>query len=134
MFDAYSPALAALSGFAVLMLVLAALSTFGRSSENRTESGMVKRNYADPAYRRARAFLNAIEIAGPFIAATLAAILSGVSAGWVNTLAMVFFLSRIAVAAVHIGTENQTLRSALWFVGLACVLLLALITFFGALF
>jgi uncharacterized MAPEG superfamily protein len=131
-FDPYSHALASLAGFAILMSVLGFLSVGGLTAENRTESGLPKRNYDDVGYRRSRAFQNAIESIGPFIAALLAAILTGGSPFWVNLFASVFLVARIATAAVHIGTTNQGLRSATWAVGLACVLCLAIIGIKGA--
>ncbi|WP_179378461.1 MAPEG family protein [Jannaschia marina] len=127
----YAHALAALGGWAIVMLVLIPVSVAGKP-RGRTESGHPVRDYSDPAYRRSRAFRNAIEITGPFVAATLAAILVGASPFWVNLLASLFLVSRIAMAAVHIGTENQTARSACWFVGLLCCLGLALLAVFGA--
>lgn len=132
MFEPYGHALASLAGFALLMMILGALSTVGRTPENRCACGQVKRDYSDPAYRRGRAFMNAIEIAGPFAMATLAAILTGASPFWVNLLASLFLLSRVVTAAVHVGTENQPLRSATWSVGTLCVLLLAFMGLVGA--
>lgn len=123
-FDAYSHALASLAGFSLLMFILAGASTMGRSAENRCACGAVKRDYADPAYRRGRALANAVESVGPFIGALLAAILVGASPFWVNLFASVFFLSRIAMAIVHIGTEIQWLRSTFW--GIATLSMIAL--------
>lgn len=131
-FEVYSHALAALSGFALLMIVLGALSTVGRSADNRCACGQVKRDYSDPAYRRGRAFANAIEIAGPFAMATLVAILTGSNPFWVNLFASVFLLTRIAMAIVHIRTEIQPLRSVFWAIGTVCVAALAVIGLIGA--
>lgn len=128
----YGHALASLAGFAILMMVLAALSTVGRSADNRCACGHVKRNYADPAYRRGRAFMNAIEIAVPFVAASFAAILVGAAPFWVNLFTSVFLVARIAMAVVHIGTEIQPLRSAAWVLGTLCVLALAVLAIGGA--
>src|SRR6056297_584799 len=100
-FNPYSHALAALALWAILMTILGMLSVIG-APKARTESGLPVRDYSDPAYRRHRAFQNAIETTGPFVAATLAAILTGGSPFWVNLLASVFLAARIAMAAVHI--------------------------------
>ncbi|WP_371157742.1 MAPEG family protein [Jannaschia sp. 2305UL9-9] len=127
----YGHALAAMSGWAILMLVLLFASAAGKARE-RTASGHPVRDYSDPAYRRSRAFLNAIEITGPFVAATLVCILVGASPAWTNALASVFLVSRIAMAAVHIGTEVQWLRSLFWGIGLLCVIGLAIIGLIGA--
>ncbi len=124
-FAAYSHATASLALWGLLMTVLMLMSTAGRTPENRTESGLVKRNYADPAYRRHRAFANAIETTGPFIAVTVAAILTGANPFWVNLLASVFVVARIVMAVIHIATRNQPARSAAFGVGLLCILGLA---------
>lgn len=132
MFEAYSHALASLAGFGLLIVILSMISTTGRTAENRCDCGLVKRDYADPGYRRGRAFANAIEIAGPFIAVTLAAVMVGAAPFWVNLLASVFLASRVGVAAVHIGTTYQALRSAIWMIGTLCVLALGVIAIWGA--
>ena len=126
-FTQYGHALAALAGFALLMTVLIALSVVGRGDDQRTASGAVKRDYDNPVYRRGRALANAVESAAPFSMATIAAILAGASPFWVNLLASVFLIARIAMAAVHIGTTIQPLRSLLWTVGMVCVIALAVL-------
>lgn len=131
-FSNYSHALASLGGFALLLIVLGALSTMGRSAENRCACGQVKRDYADPAYRRGRAFLNAVEAAGPFIAATLGAVLVGAAPFWVNLFAALFLAARVAVAIVHIGTTVEALRSAVWSIATLCTAALAVLAILGA--
>ncbi|TMM54946.1 MAPEG family protein [Sulfitobacter sabulilitoris] len=121
-FAEYGHAIASLALWALIVSVLSGLSTRGRTAEKRCDCGKPKRDYADQWYRSERAFMNAVETSGPFVAATLAAILAGASPTWVNLLASVFIVSRIAVAFVHIGTTIQSLRSAIWSVGMLCVL------------
>lgn len=130
-FAPYGHALASLGGWALLLVALLILSAAGKPLA-RTESGHPVRNYADPVYRRSRAFMNAIEITGPFLAATVACILIGTSPFVVNLLASVFLLSRIGMAIVHIGTEIEWLRSLFWFIGLVCTIVLAVMAVFGA--
>ena len=55
-FDTYSHAIASLALWPILQVVLGMLSTVGLNAENRTDSGLPKREYSDPAYRRNRAF------------------------------------------------------------------------------
>ncbi|MGB7242156.1 MAG: MAPEG family protein, partial [Sulfitobacter sp.] len=76
-----------------------------------------KRDYADPFYRRDRAYRNALETSPALIGVILAAILAGAAPFWINLLAAIFILSRIAMAYVHIRTENQNLRSMCYGVG-----------------
>ena len=131
-FDAYSHALAAMGGYALVMMVLGAMSTVGRSADNRCACGQPKRDYDDVVYRRGRAFMNSVETVGPFVAAVMAAMLTGGSPFWVNLLASIFLVARVATAFIHIGTTNQALRSATWGVGAVCIAALAVIGIVGA--
>ena len=112
----YGHAIASIALWALLVLCLSGLSTLGKARV-RCDCGRPKRDYSDPVYRRERAFQNALETSAPFLAATLAAIASGAAPVWVNLLASVFLVSRIFMAAVHIKTEIQPLRSALYGIG-----------------
>jgi uncharacterized MAPEG superfamily protein len=132
-FAAYSHAIASLGLWSILICLLAAYSTVGRAPDHRCDCGKPKRNYSDPVYRRERAFMNAVEGAGPFIAATLAAILIGASPFVVNLLASVFLVARIAMAGVHIWSENQMFRSLFFMIGLLCILGLAIVAVIAAL-
>ena len=127
----YGHALVALAGWAVLMPVLAILAVAIPYGE-RTPSGHPVRNYDDRGYRAHRAQQNAMEASGPFVAATVAAILAGAPPFWVNLLASVFLVARIATAAVHVGTVNQPARSATWTVGVVCTLGLAIMAAWSA--
>ena len=131
-FAAYSHALASLALWGVMVSVLGALSTRGRSAENRCDCGKPKRNYDDPVYRSERAFMNAVETSGPFISVAVAAILLGASPFWVNLFASVFIVARLAMAFVHIRTTNQPMRSAFFLVGLICLLALAILAIAAA--
>lgn len=126
-FSAYGHAIASLAIWALIVTTLTGLSTRGRTAENRCDCGKPVRDYADLSYRSERAFMNAVETSGPFIAATLAAILAGAAPFWVNLLASVFIAARIATASVHIGTTNQTMRSAFWALGFVCILGLSIL-------
>ena len=103
-FANYGHAIAALAGWGLLMMVLSLLSTSRLNADNRTTSGLPRREYSDPGYRRFRAYANAVETTGPYLAVTLAAILIGANPFWVNLLASVFRVSRIATA------ERATLK------------------------
>lgn len=127
----YAPTFAAMGVWALLMLVLAWLSS-SRPPRARSDSGHPVAQYDDPAYRRSRAHLNAVETSGPFLAAAVAAVLAGGPAFWVNLLAVLFVAARIGMAVVHIMTENQTLRSAFFAGAMACVAALALLAIVGA--
>lgn len=125
-FAEYSHAIAALAIWALMSIILGGLSTVGRTAETRSDCGKPIRDYANPVYRRERAFANAVEVSGPFIAATLAAILAGAAPFVVNLLASIFIAARIVMAVVHIGTENQPMRSAMFVIGWLCMIGLAI--------
>ena len=125
-FEAYSHAIASLGIWALMVVVLSALSTIGRTDNDRCSCGKPKRDYSSKVYRKERAFANAVEVSGPFIAATLAAILAGASPLWVNLFASIFIISRIAMAVVHIGTENQAMRSLAFVIGWACMICISI--------
>ena len=131
-FAAYSHAIASLGLWAILSIILAGVSLRGRTPEGRCDCGKPKRDYADPVYRADRAFMNAVENSGPFVAATVAAMLAGAAPFWVNVFASVFLVSRIAMAIVHIGTENQQLRSVMFVIGWVCMIALALMAVVAA--
>ncbi len=128
----YSHAIASLGLWALLNIVLAMLTTRGRTAENRCDCGKPKRDYSNPVYRTDRAHMNAVENSGPFIAATVAAILIGASPLWVNIFASVFLVSRIAMAIVHIRSENQPARSAMFVIGWLCMIALAVMAVVAA--
>lgn len=130
-FAPYAHAIAALALWALLVCVLSMLSTVGRAAENRCDCGKPKRDYSDPVYRRERAFMNAVEGGGPFIAVTVAAMLAGGSVFWVNLFASLYVVARLAMAVVHIKTENQPARSICFVVGLVCIIALAVIVLFA---
>lgn len=122
----YGHALVALALWGVVVLILSGLSVAGKPRA-RCDCGAVKRDYSDPAYRRHRAFQNALETSPAFISALLASIAVGAAPYLVNLFASVFLVSRVLMAVVHVGTENQRLRSLLYGVGWLCVILLALL-------
>lgn len=126
MFDAYSHAIAALALWGLLVVALSMQSTRGRTAEDRCGCGKPMRNYANKWYRSERAFANAVETSPAFIATTLAAILGGASPLIVNILASLFLLARLAMAYVHIQTENQNLRSITFGVGWLMLILMGL--------
>ena len=131
-FAAYSHALAAVAGWGLLMVVLSGLSLKGRTPENRAECGLPKRNYAEPSYRTHRAYANAIESSTPFLTGVLVCVLMGASPFWVNLFASVFLVARIAMAYVHIATENQNARSATYGISWVCMIALGVMALIAA--
>ena len=130
--SAYSHAIAALALWSLIASALVPVSVQMRAGGQTCDCGKPKRDYSDRGYRAERALMNAVEASGPFIAATVAAILADASPFWVNLLASLFIVARIAMACVQIGTTNGTLRSACWAVGMLCSIALALIALVAA--
>lgn len=134
-FAQYAHAIAALALWGLMVTVLGMLSTRGRTAEGRTESGLPKRDYSDPVYRRVRAQMNAIETSPAFIGATVAAIMAGAAPFWVNLFATLFLVLRVGMAVVHIRTENQPMRSAFFALAMLCnvaLVVMAVVAAFGA--
>ncbi|MBS1304207.1 MAPEG family protein [Loktanella sp. SALINAS62] len=131
--SAYHPALAVLGLWAVLLVVLSGLSLRGRTDDDLCACGSPRRDYANPVYRRHRAYHNALETNAPFLAAAVAAVLTGAAPFWVNGLCVVFLLARVVMAVVHIRSENQPLRSACYAVGWFALVGLAVLAVFAAL-
>jgi len=123
-FAPYSHAIACLALWALMNVVLGMVATRGRTDAGRAPSGKPIRNYSDPVYRADRAHMNAMENSGPFIGAVVAAILAGAAPFWVNVFACVFLVARVAMAFVHIRTENQPMRSLFFVIGMVSILAL----------
>ena len=133
-FDAYSHAIASLALWGLIMIGLSMISTGGKVPKDRSESGLPKRDYSNQAYRRHRAFQNAIETSPAFIATTLAAILAGAQPLLVNIFASAFVVSRLVMAYIHVWTENQPLRSAAFGFGWLAIIALGLTALYAVFF
>ena len=127
---AYSHALVSIAGMVLIWAVLSPLSAIKKESAGAEAGGAPPEDYANPAYRWFRAYMNLTETMPSFLGAVGAAILAGAAPFWVNLLASIFFLSRIAVAIVHIrgiGKKSGGLRSIVYTVGWACCIALAVL-------
>ena len=71
--------------------------------------------------RAVAAHLNGFETFAPFAAAVLTAHVLGAGAALVDTLAVLFVVSRVAYVACYLA-DLATLRSAVWMVGFALTL------------
>ena len=119
-------AMAATAGFGLLVNPFTAVAKMNRG---HAAGGTPAEDYGDKTYRFNRAYLNLTEIMGFFVAATVAAILAGANPTWVNWLAAIFFVARLAHFGVHyagVGPMNFGPRTCMFVVGWACCLILAL--------
>ncbi|MGR3712102.1 MAG: MAPEG family protein [Shimia sp.] len=130
-FAEYGHAIASLAGMVLLWAVLNPLSSIIKEKAGAIPGGAPEADYAQPAYRWYRAYGNLVETAPFYTLAVGGAILAGASPFWVNLLASLVFVSRIAMAYVHckgIGKASGGLRSYLFIFGWACLIALAILT------
>ncbi|GLQ34777.1 hypothetical protein GCM10007939_10600 [Amylibacter marinus] len=135
-FAQYNHAIFALGAFVLIVMILNPLSANIKTNEGVESGAMPPADYSSKSYRWSRAYMNAMEVSGPFVGATVAAILAGGSPLWVNLLASVFLVSRLIMAYVHIkgiGHKNMGPRTMIFALGMFCICGLALIAMIGAL-
>jgi uncharacterized MAPEG superfamily protein len=128
-FAEYGHAIVSLAIFPLVGLLLGPVAAARCTAAGYAPGEVPKADYGDASYRLMRAYLNAMEMTGMFTAVTVAAILAGASAWWVNLLASIFLLSRVLVAVIHIGglgKPNMGPRSIVFVIGWACCLILAI--------
>ena len=133
-FSAYGPALISLAAVGLFGLMLSPLSALKKQAAGLITGASPSQDYADPAYRWDRAHLNLIETYGYFAGITVAAILAGVSPFWVNLLAVIFLVTRLIVAVVHvrgIGQQANGPRTMIYVAGWFCALALAVLTIYA---
>lgn len=133
-FAAYGHAIVAMAATAIFGLLINPLTAVAKMNQGREAGGAPAEDYGDKTYRFNRAYLNLTEIMGFFVAATMAAILAGANPHWVNWLASIFFVARIAHFFVHyagIGPMNMGPRTFVFVVGWGCALILAILAVFA---
>jgi len=130
-FAPYGHALVALAATAIFGLLMAPIAGMRKAALGLAPGAEpeAEADYASPAYRWHRAYLNLAESMGFFAAVTVAAILAGGRPFWVNLYASVFFVSRVVMAVIHIrglGGADRSLRSFAYALGMLMCVLLAL--------
>lgn len=123
----YSHAVASLVIFALIVLFLAPFSALAKQSKGLAPGATPDQDYSDKAYRLNRAYLNGTETLPAFLTVTVAAILLGASPFWVNWLASLALVARVAMLLVHIrgiGKPFSGIRTILYVAGWACMILL----------
>ena len=124
-------------------VLVAALMPFGfvlyAKLAGRNKMGLEENRYprqwleqlSEGAQKRAYwAQLNSFEAFPPFAAAVIIAVISGGSIGAINFFAVLFILLRLVYGWCYI-SDRATLRSMVWFGGLACVLALFIVAAIG---
>ncbi len=134
-FAEYGHAVASLVIFTLVVLFLAPFSALAKQGKGLAPGATPEQDYADKAYRLNRAYLNGTETLPAYLTVTIAAILMGVGPVWVNLLASVALLARLAMLVVHmrgIGKPHSGLRSVLYVVGWACMFVMGLMALVAA--
>lgn len=129
-FAGYGHAIASVAIFTILVMLMGPISALKKTGEGMPPGATPQNAYEDATYRWNRAYLNATENFGVFVGATMAAILAGGDAWWVNTLASVFLIARVLHAVVHIagiGPQNYGPRTLAYVAGWACCIGLAIV-------
>ncbi len=131
----YSHALASLVIFALIVLMLAPFSALAKQSKGLAPGATPEQEYADRAYRLNRAYLNGTETLPAFIAVIMAAVLLDASPVWVNWLASIALLARMAMLVVHIrgiGKPHSGIRTVLYVLGWACMAVIGVLALVAA--
>ncbi len=131
----YSHAIASLVIFALIVLMLAPFSALAKQGKGLAPGATPEQDYADRAYRLNRAYLNGTETLPAFLAVVVAAILLGASPVWVNWLASIALLARMAMLVVHIrgiGKPHSGIRTVLYVLGWACMAVIGVLALVAA--
>ncbi len=136
-FAPYGHAIVAMALIGLFGLVMGPLVGRQKAMQGLPPGATPQADYSASAYRWHRAYLNLTESMGFFIAVTLAAILAGASPFWVNLLASVFLVARIAMTVIHVGglgRADMSLRSVAFGAGLFACVILAMLAIAGVFF
>lgn len=132
---AYSHAIASVVIFTLVVLLLAPFSALAKQGKGLAPGATPEQDYADRAYRLNRAYLNGTETLPAYLAVVMAAIVMGASPFWVNLLASVALLARLAMLVIHIrgiGKPHSGVRSVLYVVAWACMFVMGLMALVAA--
>jgi len=134
----YTSALVAVALSTLLVLVQSFHSTFVNFIKKESPSGVpVEGSYSDQHWRIFRVHENSIDNFSTFAAAVFAAVLVGVSAGLLATLAWVHFAARVAhwiLYIMGIGPAGAGPRTIAFVVAFFCTGIIALMVVFTGLF
>ena len=134
----YASALVAVALLVLLVVVQSFHSTYINAIKRESTTGMpVDGSYADQHWRIYRVHQNSVENFSIFAAAVFAAVLVGVSAGWLATLAWVHLLARVAhwvIYVMGIGAAGAGPRTIAFVTGFFSTAIIALLVVFAGLF
>ncbi|MFV0385055.1 MAPEG family protein [Paracoccus sp. (in: a-proteobacteria)] len=130
-FAPYGHAIASLVLFALIAMALAPIAATAKMKDGVAPGGTPVEDYASRAYRLHRAQQNAAESLPVFVAVTVAAMLAGVSPHWVNWLASLVIVARLAMLYFHVSGKGDPYtgpRSMAYAASMLCYLVMAILT------
>lgn len=133
----YSTAIVCLIILVLVVSIQSFISIYINLLKNEGTPGkIVEGNHEAPHWRLYRVHQNSVENFGPFAATVIAGVLVGASAGWINTLAVVYLIARLVhwfVYAQGIGSLAMGPRTISFVAGFLSNVLMALVVLFAAL-
>jgi uncharacterized MAPEG superfamily protein len=133
---AYTSALIAVAGVALVTLLQSAHVNVVRTRHGLAPDATIPAEYGDPVFRVVRTFLNSTESLPAFAGAVLAAVLLGAPAFWVSLLALVHLLFRLGYWAIYVsgvGVPSGGARSMAYAGGWAANVAIAVLAIAGGL-
>ncbi|WP_170516407.1 MAPEG family protein [Ruegeria atlantica] len=134
-FAEYGHAIASIVIFTLVLLFMSPFTALAKQSKGLAPGATPEQDYADKAYRLNRAYLNGTETLPAYLTVIVAAILMGASPFWVNLLASVALLARLIMLVVHIrgiGKPSAGLRSVLYVIAWACMVVMGIMAIVAA--
>lgn len=132
----YGLALVSVAVFALLTMGLNLATGYSKGQGGVTAGGTPTEDYGSRLYRLNRAYINAVESFAIFGVIVAVCVLVGAAPFWVNSLAALVAVSRVALAYIHvqgIGAEAMGPRSIVFIFGFLLTAVLALMALVGAL-
>ncbi len=130
-FSAYGHALLAVAIYAVITMVLNAVTGIRKGNANMAPGEGYKADYDDPSYRIDRAYMNSMELMGIYAAVTFSAVLAGASPFWTNVLASAILVFRVLYTFAYfrkIGAGYGGVRTILLVLSAAAIICLCVLT------
>lgn len=131
---AYSHAFAAVILFAIIVLALSPFVALPKGKLGIAPGATPPEDYGSFEYRIHRAYANGTETLPVFLTVVVAAALAGASPFWVNLLASLALVMRVAMLFLHLrgmGKPHGGLRSVTYVAGWASMLVIALLALFA---
>lgn len=136
-FAAYGYSIVALVLYGVIAQVLNAMTGIKKGSLNMQPGESHAADYANPAYRLDRTYMNSVENLVILVTLVVAAVLAGANPLWTNIFASVALLARIAGNVMYlraIGKGYGGIRTQMAIAQAICMLGLAVLALIGVFF